>query len=122
MLSNGLSRLPGKRPGFTPHFDWGSMAALDGGSLAYLTVREGADERGRYWEIGVVGHGEAGADLAEHVVSEIRAWDAGGGNDAPEPGFRMAVGDCRDRLTADDPRFVVDKPYSRLVVDWARKG
>jgi protein-L-isoaspartate(D-aspartate) O-methyltransferase len=55
-------------------------------------------------------------------VSEIRAWDATGGNDAPEPGFRMAVADSRDRLTADDPRFVVDKPYSRLVVDWARKG
>ncbi|GED88523.1 methyltransferase, FxLD system [Streptomyces sp. 6-11-2] len=122
VLPNGLSRLPGHRPGFTPHFGWGSMAALDGGSLAYLTIREGEDERGRYWEVGVIGHGEGGADLAERVVSEIRAWDASGGNDAPEPGFRMAVADSRDRLTADDPRFVVDKAYSRLVVDWARKG
>lgn len=34
----------------------------------------------------------------------------------------MAVADSRDRLTADDARFVVDKPYSRLVVDWACKG
>ncbi|MEU2227032.1 methyltransferase, FxLD system [Streptomyces sp. NPDC018347] len=122
VLPNGLSRLPGQRPGFTPHFGWGSMAALDGGSLAYLTIREGEDETGRYWEVGVIGHGEGGADLAERVVSEIRAWHATGGNDAPEPGFRMAVADSRDRLTADDPRFVVDKPYSRLVVDWARKG
>lgn len=122
VLPNGLSRLPGERPGFTPHFGWGSMAALDGGSLAYLTIREGEDEKGRYWEVGVIGHGEGGTDLAERVVSEIRAWDASGGNDAPEPGFRMAVADSRDRLTADDPRFVVDKPYSRLVVDWARKG
>ncbi|WSI44773.1 methyltransferase, FxLD system (plasmid) [Streptomyces sp. NBC_01340] len=122
VLPNGLSRLPGQRPGFTPHFGWGSMAALDGGSLAYLTIREGEDEKGRYWEVGVIGHGEGGADLAERVVSEIRAWDATGGNDAPEPGFRMAVADSRDRLTADDPRFVVDKPYSRLAVDWARKG
>ncbi|MDT0615218.1 methyltransferase, FxLD system [Streptomyces lancefieldiae] len=122
VLPNGLSRLPGQRPGFTPHFGWGSMAALDGGSLAYLTIREGEDEKGRYWEVGVIGHGEGGADLAERVVSEIRAWDATGGNDAPEPGFRMAVADSRDRLTADDPRFVVDKPYSRLVVDWAREG
>ncbi|MFJ4513875.1 methyltransferase, FxLD system [Streptomyces sp. NPDC088816] len=122
VLPNGLSRLPGQRPGFTPHFGWGSMAALDGGSLAYLTIRESEDEKGRYWEVGVIGHGEGGADLAEQVVSEIRAWDASGGNDAPEPGFRMAVADSRDRLTADDPRFVVDKPYSRLVVDWARKG
>lgn len=122
VLPNGLSRLPGQRPGFTPHFGWGSMAALDGGSLAYLTIREGEDEQGRYWEVGVIGHGEDGAGLAERVVSEIRAWDASGGNDAPEPGFRMAVADSRDRLTADDARFVVDKPYSRLVVDWARKG
>ncbi|MEV5104654.1 methyltransferase, FxLD system [Streptomyces massasporeus] len=122
VLPNGLSRLPGQRPGFTPHFGWGSMAALDAGSLAYLTIREGEDENGRYWEVGVIGHGEGGADLAERVVSEIRAWDATGGNDAPEPGFRMAIADSRDRLTADDARFVVDKPYSRLVVDWARKG
>lgn len=122
VLPNGLSRLPGQRPGFTPHFGWGSMAALDGGSLAYLTIREGADEQGRYWEVGVIGHGEGSADLAERVVSEIRAWDATGGNDAPEPGFRMAVADSRDRLTADDARFLVDKPYSRLVIDWARKG
>ncbi|MEV0692220.1 methyltransferase, FxLD system [Streptomyces sp. NPDC050388] len=122
VLPNGLSRLPGQRPGFTPHFGWGSMAALDGGSLAYLTIREGEDEKGRYWEVGVIGHGEGGADLAERVVSEVRAWDTSGGNDAPEPGFRMAVADSRGRLTADDPRFVVNKPYSRLVVDWARKG
>ncbi|MGW0937768.1 methyltransferase, FxLD system [Streptomyces sp. NPDC002666] len=121
-LPNGLSRLPGQRPGFTPHFGWGSMAALDGGSLAYLTIREGEDEKGRYWEVGVIGHGKSGGDLAERVVTEIRAWDASGGNDAPEPGFRMAVADSRDRLQVDEARFVVDKPYSRLAVDWARKG
>ncbi|MEV0577202.1 methyltransferase, FxLD system [Streptomyces sp. NPDC050392] len=121
-LPNGLSRLPGQRPGFTPHFGWGSMAALDGGSLAYLTIREGEDDMGRYWEIGVIGHGKGGGDLAERVVTEIRAWDTSGGNDAPEPGFRMAVASSRDRLTVDDACFVVDKPYSRLAVDWARKG
>ncbi|MFG2430374.1 methyltransferase, FxLD system [Streptomyces sp. NPDC048590] len=122
VLPNGLSRLPGQRPGFTPHFGWGSMAALDGASLAYLTIREGEDEKGRYWEVGVIGHGEAGRGLAERVVDEIRAWDASGGNDAPAPGFRMATAESRDRLTGNDPRFVIDKPYSRLVVDWARKG
>lgn len=121
-LPNGLSRLPGQRPGFTPHFGWGSMAALDGGSLAYLTIREGEDEKGRYWEVGVIGHGKGGGNLAERVVTEIRAWDASGGNDAPEPGFRMAVADSRDRLQVDEARFVVDKPYSRLAVDWVRKG
>ncbi|MBT3152497.1 hypothetical protein HTV45_16725 [Streptomyces sp. CHD11] len=87
-----------------------------------MTIREGQDEKGRYWEVGVIGHGEGGGDLAERVVSEIRAWDASGGNNAPEPSFRMATADSRDRLTVDDARFAVDKPYSRLVVDWARKG
>ncbi|WP_330351253.1 hypothetical protein [Streptomyces sp. NBC_00582] len=98
------------------------MAALDGESLAYLTIREGEDEQGRVLGGRRDRPRRGGADLAERVVSEIRAWDASGGNDAPEPGFRMAVADSRERLTEDDPRFIIDKPYSRLVVDWARNG
>ncbi|MCM2392033.1 methyltransferase, FxLD system [Streptomyces albipurpureus] len=122
VLPNGLSRMPGSRPGFTPHFGWGSMAALDGDSLAYLTIREGEDDKGRYWEIGVIGHGSRSAELADHLAGEIRNWDEGWGNTAPEPAFRMAVGDARHQLTAADPRFVIDKTYSRLTVDWPRKG
>ncbi|MGW1279594.1 methyltransferase, FxLD system [Streptomyces tsukubensis] len=122
VLPNGLSRLPGQRPGFTPHFGWGSMAALDGDSLAYLTIREGEDDQGRFWEIGVIGHGSRATELTDHVAGEIRDWDEGWGNNAPEPGFRMAVGDARGQLTATDPRFVIDKTFSRLVVDWPRKG
>ncbi|WP_019629314.1 methyltransferase, FxLD system [Actinomadura atramentaria] len=117
-LPNGLSRMPGQRPGFTPHFGWGSMAALDGGALAYLTVREGEDGDGRYWEIGVIGHGTGGQELAEQVVSAITEWDRDYGNSAPEPGFRMATADRRDLLKSTDPRFIIDKTYSRLVVDW----
>ncbi|MEC3993641.1 methyltransferase, FxLD system [Actinacidiphila sp. DG2A-62] len=122
VLPNGLSRMPGTRPGFTPHFGWGSMAALHGDTLAYLTVRQGEDEHGRFWEIGVIGHGPRAAELADRVAGEIRDWDEGWGNHAPEPAFRMAVGDARDQLTAADPRFVIDKTFSRLVIDWPRKG
>ncbi|MER5493992.1 methyltransferase, FxLD system [Streptomyces sp. NPDC002490] len=122
VLPNGLSRLPGSRPGFTPHFGWGSMAALDGDSLAYLTIREGEDDTGRFWEIGVIGHGSRAAELAEHLAGAIRDWEEGWGNTAPDPTFRMAVGDARHQLTAADPRFVIDKTYSRLTVDWPRKG
>ncbi|MBG0818952.1 methyltransferase, FxLD system [Planomonospora sp. ID82291] len=118
VLPNGLSRLPGQRPGFTPHFGWGSMAALDGDSLAYLTVREGEDGEGRFWEVGVIGHGSRAAVLAEQVAAAISEWDRDYGNDAPAPTFRMATGSARDLLTAADPRFVIDKPYSRLVIDW----
>jgi protein-L-isoaspartate(D-aspartate) O-methyltransferase len=122
VLPNGLSRMPGSRPGFTPHFAWGSMAALDGDTLAYLTVREGEDERGLYWEIGVIGHGPHAAQLADQVTTEISDWDRNWGNHAPQPGFRMAVGDAREHLTAAEPRFVIDKTHSRLVVDWPRKS
>ncbi|GHJ36679.1 methyltransferase, FxLD system [Streptomyces sp. TS71-3] len=122
VLPNGLSRMPGQRPGFTPHFGWGSMAALDGESLAYLTIRQGEDGGGRYWEIGVIGHGPHAAELADRVAGEIRDWNEGWGNTAPEPSFRMAVGDTRDQLTPSDPRFVIDKTYSRLVVDWPREA
>ncbi|MGW5681348.1 methyltransferase, FxLD system [Nonomuraea sp. NPDC003754] len=122
VLPNGLSRMPGSRSGFTPHFGWGSMAALDGDTLAYLTVREGREEKGRFWEIGAIGHGPRAAELADQVTTEIGEWDRGWGNNAPEPSFRMAVGDARDRLTAAEPRFVIDKTYIRLVVDWPRRS
>ncbi len=121
-LPNGLSRMPGSRPGFTPHFHWGAMAALDGGSLAYFTIREGEDDQGRFWEIGVIGHGPRAAELTEQVVTEVGAWDSGWGNAAPAPTFRMAVGEARTRLPASDPRLVIDKPHSRLVIDWPRRS
>ncbi|MBO2461758.1 methyltransferase, FxLD system [Actinomadura violacea] len=119
VLPNGLSRMPGRRPGFTPHFGWGSMAALDADSLAYLTVREGDDTAGRYWEIGAIGHGPSAAALTDQVATEITEWNRTYGNNAPEPGFRMATDPHRDLLKTTDPRFLIDKPLSRLAVDWA---
>jgi len=118
VLPNGLSRMPGGRPGFWPHFSWGSMAALDDETLAYLTVREGADASGSFWEIGVIGHGPRAAGLAADVAGAVSEWARGYGNDAPAPGFRMAPDVSRDLLMAADPRFIIDKPRSRLVVDW----
>ncbi|SEH02398.1 protein-L-isoaspartate(D-aspartate) O-methyltransferase [Nonomuraea solani] len=118
VLPNGLSRMPGRRAGFTPHFAWGSMAALDGDTLAYLTIREGQDTEGRFWAIGVIGHGPRAAVLAEQVATAIEEWERDYGNHAPAPGFRMATGDSRDQLKAADPRFIIDKPASRLIVDW----
>ena len=94
------------------------MAALDGETLAYLTVREGADASGSFWEIGVIGHGPRAAGLAGDVAAAIDEWARDYGNDAPAPGFRMAPDAGRHLLTAADPRFIIDKPCSRLVVDW----
>jgi protein-L-isoaspartate(D-aspartate) O-methyltransferase len=94
-----------------------SEAALDG---AILTVREGDDDAVRYWEIGTVGHGPRAASLAHDVADAVREWDRDYGNQAPAPGLRMAPAAHRDLLTAPDPRFIIDKPASRLVTDWRR--
>ncbi|WP_406153201.1 methyltransferase, FxLD system [Streptomyces sp. NBC_01023] len=120
VLPNGLSRMPGDRAGLTPNFAWGSMAALDADTLAYLTKRVDEDEQGVFWQLGVVGHGSRAVALADQVATEVTEWHRGWGNTGPEPTFRMAVGDTRDQLTPSDPRFVIDKTSSRLVVDWPR--
>ncbi|CCK32117.1 protein-L-isoaspartate(D-aspartate)O-methyltransferase [Streptomyces davaonensis JCM 4913] len=120
VLPNGLSRMPGSGPGLIPNFGWGSMAALDNDTLAYLTKREGEDEQGVFWQIGVIGHGPRAAELADQVATAIGEWDQSWGNAAPAPVFRMAVGDSRDQLQGSDPRFVIYKTHSRLVVDWPR--
>ena len=73
---------------------------------------------GRYWEIGIIGHGPARAALADDVATAIAEWHRDYGNDAPEPGFRISTAATRHLLTATDPRFVIDKTFSRLVVDW----
>ncbi|WP_416976951.1 methyltransferase, FxLD system [Streptomyces sp. T028] len=122
VLPNGLSRMPGSRPGLIPNFGWGSMAALDNETLAYLTKREGEDEEGTFWQIGVIGHGPRAAELAGQVATAIGEWDQSWGNNAPAPVLRMAVGDARDQLQVSEPRFVIDKTHSRLVVDWPRRN
>ncbi|MEU9429505.1 methyltransferase, FxLD system [Streptomyces sp. NPDC048342] len=122
LLPNGLSRMPGSRTGLIPNFGWGSMTALDNDCLAYLTKKEGEDEHGTFWQIGVIGHGPRAAELADQVATEISEWNQNGGNNSPEPSFRMAVGEARNQLTASEPRFIMDKPCSRLVVDWPRRS
>jgi len=108
VMPGGISRMPGKRPGYTPNFSWGSMAALDGATLAYLTVREGDDDAGRYWEIGTTGHGPRASALARDMADAVREWN------------RDYGAAHRDLLKAADPRFIIDKAASRLVIDWRR--
>lgn len=116
VLPNGISRMPGKREGFKPHFFWGSMATFDRDSLAYLTIHEGTDEQAQFWQVGVIGHGPAGEALANTMAQAIEEW----GRERPSSlSFRMAFGVHRTSLQAADPRFVIDKPSCRIVVDWA---
>lgn len=88
----------------------------------HLTKQEGDDEHGHFWQIGVIGHGPVAGELAEQVATEISEWNKTWGNNSAEPSIRMAVGDAREQLTAAESRFVMDKPRSRLVVDWPRRS
>lgn len=119
-LPNGMTRLSVSGGALAsgavrPQFAWGGMCAVDGDSLAYVTMREPA-EGGllpRSWEIGVVGHGPRGAALAHEVVSLTREWDAEMRGGTAE--LRIAQGAARERLTG---RCVVDRATSRIAVDW----
>jgi protein-L-isoaspartate(D-aspartate) O-methyltransferase len=53
------------------------MATTEGGNLAYLTLRpaQPAGDTGRRYEVGVIGHGPAGGNLADRVAEQIRIWD-----------------------------------------------
>ena len=115
VLPNGLSRMPGNRPGFKPHFFWGSMATFDKDSLAYLTLQEGTDDEGLFWQIGVIGHGSRGSSLANQTANTIEEW----ARERPAPpSFRMVLAEHRSTLKPSDPRFIIDKPACRIAVDW----
>ena len=80
VLDNALSRMPVARSAVdgglvSPQFGWGSMATVEKEQLAYLTLRqnERTTDGAKLYEVGVVGHGDAG--LAERVVDAVRAWD-----------------------------------------------
>jgi protein-L-isoaspartate(D-aspartate) O-methyltransferase len=119
-LPGGLSRLSvtgaAVESGIVrPQFRWGSVCTVDGDSLAYLTLRRSNDAEvlGDRWEVGVVGHGPRGAELADEVAAHVAEWDAR--MRGAEAVLHIAQGADRERLTG---RFVVDKPAGRIAIDW----
>ncbi len=123
-MGNGLSRMPVQRSAVEsglvkPQFGWGAMAVTDKDDLAYLTLRPAqrtadADAgTGRLHEVGVIGHGPGGDELASRVVDEIRAWDL----DYRSRAVRIEVqpADSRERVTG---QFAFDTPRNRLVITW----
>jgi protein-L-isoaspartate(D-aspartate) O-methyltransferase len=116
-LPSGICRMPAAGPlvessHVRPQFPWGTMAAVEGGTIAYLTLREGHDDEGQYWEAGAIGHGSGADDLSKQVAAQIQAWAE---HRDSVPTIRMATGPQRDRLTG---MFIIDKPFSRLVLDF----
>ncbi|MER7579578.1 methyltransferase, FxLD system [Kitasatospora sp. NPDC097691] len=119
-LPNSLMRMSvagaARERGVTPMFGWGAMATVDAGSLAYLTLRPGEpDANGcRTYETGVVGHGPAGAALADLVAEQIRVWNTG---------FRARPVriELPDTPATADPaagRFVLERPDRPITVIW----
>ncbi|MFF2546624.1 methyltransferase, FxLD system [Kitasatospora sp. NPDC058063] len=119
-LQNSLMRMSvtgnARERGITPMFGWGAMATVHGDSLAYLTLRPGepdADGRKTY-ETGVIGHGPAGATLADLVAEEIRTWNTGFRSRKP----RFELPDTPATADPNAGRFVLDRPHHPITVIW----
>lgn len=60
----------------SPAFTYRSPGLVEENSLAYLTLRgPESNATERRWELGAIGHGPTGAQLAERMGEQIRAWD-----------------------------------------------
>ncbi|MCT2587566.1 methyltransferase, FxLD system [Actinophytocola gossypii] len=86
------------------------------GSLAYLTVRaaEPGPDGGRRYEVGVIGHGPRGQELAEQVATEIATWDQGFRSRT----VRFAIPDTSPQPNAGPGRVVLDRPTKPMIVTW----
>jgi protein-L-isoaspartate(D-aspartate) O-methyltransferase len=100
----------------TPMFPWGSMATTRGRDLAYLTTRPAppAEGGGKLYEVGVIGHGPAGQELAHEAAEEVRTWDK-------EYRHRSVQFELPDNPATSDPasgRFVLDRPAHPITITW----
>ncbi|MGQ0775897.1 MAG: methyltransferase, FxLD system, partial [Pseudonocardiales bacterium] len=101
----------------SPMFPTVAMATTTvDGSLAYLTIRraEPAPDGGKLYEVGVLGHGPTGGDLAEHVGREITTWDTG----FRTCGVRFAIPDTPPAADPGQGRFVLPRPHHPITVTW----
>jgi protein-L-isoaspartate(D-aspartate) O-methyltransferase len=95
----------------TPAIPSRSPALVEGDSLAYFTFRRLEDDAERRSELGAIGHGPAGAELAERLTDQIRTWGATRTTDPVIIAHPASTPD--DQLKA---AHVIDKRHSRLVL------
>jgi protein-L-isoaspartate(D-aspartate) O-methyltransferase len=121
----------------------GTMAAVAGDSVAYLTSRPGAasGRAGDRREIGVIGHGPGGRRLADEIAEQVRIWhrhyrtrtatftirELESPGHPVSPGPSESPGPLRPPDTAppsasasrDGPRdFTFRTPHNRLTISW----
>ncbi|OHV58751.1 methyltransferase, FxLD system [Pseudofrankia sp. BMG5.36] len=100
----------------SPMFGWGAMATTHGADLAYFTLRPAppASDGEKLYEIGLIGHGPTGDQLAHRVADETRTWDT-------NQRGRTACFEIPDTPESTDPaagRYVLDRPQRPITVIW----
>ncbi|MGW0136358.1 methyltransferase, FxLD system [Streptomyces sp. NPDC003299] len=90
----------------------GIPTLVDGDSFAYRTVRRTEDPD--RFELGAIGHGPRGREVAERLVKEIQTWNLEHRGDRAHIDVYPA-GTSDDRLGA---ARVIDRPHSRITISW----
>ncbi|MFE9187937.1 methyltransferase, FxLD system [Micromonospora haikouensis] len=120
-LDNAIMRMNAQpqaieRGTVAPMFPWGAMATTCGPDLAYLTIRPAppAADGGKRYEVGVIGHGPSGKDLAQQVADEARLWDT----DYRARTVRFEIPDAPAGENPSAGRFVLPRPHHPITVTW----
>ncbi len=87
-------------------------ALVEGATLAYFTLRRLDQESAeRRWELGAIGHGPAGPQLADRLCEQIRAWDR---DRTAQPLITALPAGTPDEELPNG--LVIDKRHIRLVI------
>lgn len=96
----------------TPAIPSRSPALVEGANLAYFTLRRlDQDATERRWELGAIGHGPAGPQVADRLCEQIRAWDR---DRTTQPLITAYPAGTPDEELPNG--LVIDKRHIRLVV------
>ncbi|MGW7237031.1 methyltransferase, FxLD system [Streptomyces sp. NPDC054804] len=92
-----------------------SPALVEGGSIAYLTLERTAEDQGAEprFRLGAVGYGPVGAELAERICAQIRAWSPAR---TVDPVITAYPADTPDSDLVDGA--VIDRPSARLIITY----
>jgi protein-L-isoaspartate(D-aspartate) O-methyltransferase len=88
-----------------------SPALVEGGSLAYFTLRRRQGDGAPLFELGAIGHGPAGPELADRICLEIRAWDV---DRTARPVITAYPAATPDDLAVGEP--TIHKHHTRLAI------
>jgi protein-L-isoaspartate(D-aspartate) O-methyltransferase len=95
-----------------PAFKYRNPALVEDSSLAYLTLHGPEPEATeRRWELGAIGHGPTGANLAGRLCDQIREWDH---DRTAQPVITAYPADTPDEELGDG--LLIDKQFVRLVI------